>query len=81
MGEKVIFKVLISPLVLFKLLQLHSSFLCNVQRKGQKPADFQVQKQDPDELNNVCKVMEDLIKMQISIFTVSTRQHVSLLIL
>lgn len=34
-------------------------------------SDFQVQKQDPEELSNVCKVMEDLIRMHISIFTVS----------
>jgi len=57
--------------------KLHSSF-SRIQRKGQKPPDFQVQKQDPDELSNVCKVMEDLIKMQISIFTVSTYSYVCL---
>lgn len=32
--------------------------------------DYQVQKQDPEELSNVCKVMEDLIRMQLSIFMV-----------
>lgn len=31
-------------------------------------------KQDPEELANVCKVMEDLIRMHISIFTVSSYQ-------
>ena len=43
----------------------------SMQRKFQKPTDFQVQKQDPEELNNVCKVMEDLIRMHLSIFVVS----------
>lgn len=42
-----------------------------VQRKSLKPTDFQVQKQDPEELLNVCKVMEDLIRMHLSIFMVS----------
>jgi hypothetical protein len=41
-----------------------------LQRKSQKPTDYQVQKQDPEELTNVCKVMEDLIRMQLSLFVV-----------
>ena len=39
--------------------------------------DYQVVKQDPEELANVCKVMEDLIRMHISIFTVSTHSHIT----
>ena len=32
---------------------------------------YQVTKQDPEELNHVCKVMQDLIRMHDSVFTVS----------
>ena len=42
-----------------------------VQRKVQQ-GSYQVSKQDADELLSVCKVMEDLIRFQDSLFTVST---------
>ena len=34
-----------------------------------------MQKQDPEELNTVCKVVEDLIQMQTSIFVVSNERE------
>jgi len=49
-----------------------------LKRKVSKtPGDYQVVKQDPEELANVCKVMEDLIRMHISIFTVSTHSGIT----
>jgi hypothetical protein len=43
----------------------------HTQRKTVVKGDFQVVKQDQDELVAVCKVMEDLIRMHTSIFLVS----------
>ena len=43
-------------------------------RKAPKEKEsYQVTKQDPEELANVCRVMADLITMHNSIFTVSLR--------
>jgi len=56
----------------------HTHTYTHVQRKASKaPGDYQVVKQDPEELANVCKVMEDLIRMHISIFTVSTHSGIT----
>lgn len=38
-------------------------------RKSSK-SDYQVIKQDPEELNQVCKVMEDLIRLHLTIFNI-----------
>ena len=42
----------------------------SLQRKNPK-GEYQVQRQDPEELAAVCQVVEDLIQMQTSLFTVS----------
>ena len=53
-------------------LSFHSSPdpLLFPQRRVAAKGDYQVVKQDQEELGNVCKVMEDLIRMHLSIFTV-----------
>ncbi len=52
------------------------SSLC-VQRRGSSTggkSEYSVIKQDTEELGQACKVMEDLIRMQLSLFTVSSNR-------
>ena len=55
----------------YGMIYLFTSPLLTLQRKTGVKGDYQVVKQDQDELVAVCKVMEDLIRMHTSIFLVS----------